>query len=107
MTMATDGTTIAIAEMRTARGGVTMAAAGMTTAPGSVTKRTRARRAVDALAGRDSGTVARLLGMKRHSIATLLDGRRLPGRTFLERSTRPTPATQAPSSSTLSRSEGG
>jgi hypothetical protein len=48
-------------------------------------ERTRARKAVAALAGSDPAAVARKLGMKRHSIAPLLDGRRLPGRTFLER----------------------
>lgn len=55
-------------------------------------ERTRARRAVAALAGSDPADVARMLGMKRHSIATLLDGRRLPGRTFLERAYRFLPA---------------
>lgn len=51
-------------------------------------ERTRARRAVAALAGSDPAEVARKLGMKRHSIVTLLDGRRLPGRIFAERTAR-------------------
>lgn len=54
-------------------------------------ERTRARRAVAALADSDPAAVARKLGMKRHSIATLLDGRRLPGRVFLERAARVLP----------------
>jgi hypothetical protein len=51
-------------------------------------ERTRARKAVAALAGSDPAEVARRLGMRRHSIAPLLEGRRLPGRIFLERSSR-------------------
>jgi hypothetical protein len=56
-------------------------------------ERTRARKAVAALAGSDPADVARLLGMKRHSIGPLLDGRRLPGRAFLEAASRLLPAT--------------
>jgi hypothetical protein len=55
-------------------------------------ERTRARKAVAALAGSDPAEVARKLGMKRHSIAPLLDGRRLPGRVFAERAARLTPS---------------
>ncbi len=51
-------------------------------------ERTRARRFVASLAGSDPAEVARKLGMRRHSIAPLLDGRRLPGRVFLERACR-------------------
>ena len=56
-------------------------------------ERTRARRAVAALADSDPAEVARRLGMKRHSVAPLLDGRRLPGRRFLERAARILPTT--------------
>ncbi|NUQ74459.1 MAG: hypothetical protein HUU21_12960 [Polyangiaceae bacterium] len=56
-------------------------------------ERTRARRAVAALAGSDPAEVARKLGMRRHTIASLLDGRRLPGRSFYERSSRLRPTT--------------
>lgn len=55
-------------------------------------ERTRARRLVALLAGSDPAAVARKLGMKRHSVAPLLDGRRLPGRTFLERASRMVPS---------------
>jgi hypothetical protein len=55
-------------------------------------ERTRARRAVAALAGSDPAEVARKLGMRRHTIAPLLDGRRLPGRVFLDRASRLLPA---------------
>ena len=55
-------------------------------------ERTRARRAVAMLAASDPAEVARRLGMRRHSIAPLLDGRRLPGRTFLERASRLLPS---------------
>jgi hypothetical protein len=55
-------------------------------------ERTQARRMVASLAGSDPAAVARKLGMKRHSIAPLLDGRRLPGRTFLDRACRLLPA---------------
>ena len=51
-------------------------------------ERTQARRIVASLAGSDPAEVARKLGMRRHTIATLLDGRRLPGRVFLERASR-------------------
>jgi len=48
-------------------------------------ERTRARRAVAALAGPDHAEVARKLGMRRHTIAASLSRRMLPGRTFAER----------------------
>lgn len=51
-------------------------------------ERTRARRAVEVLAAYDPRVVAKLLGMRTHSIAPLLDGRRLPGRAFLDAATR-------------------
>jgi hypothetical protein len=59
-------------------------------------ERTQARRMVALLAGSDPAAVARKLGMKRHSIAPLLDGRRLPGRTFAERAARLLPSSPAP-----------
>ena len=51
-------------------------------------ERTRARRAVEALQPYDRAVVAKLLGMRRHTIAAILDGRMLPGRTFAERVSR-------------------
>ena len=51
-------------------------------------ERTRARRAVAALAGSDPAEVARKLGMRCHTIAAILSRRMLPGRTFLERAAR-------------------
>lgn len=48
-------------------------------------ERTRARRAVAALAGSDPAEVARKLGMRRHTIAAILSGGMLPGRAFTER----------------------
>jgi hypothetical protein len=51
-------------------------------------ERTRARRAAAALAGHDPADVARRLGMRRHTVAAILSGRMLPGRTFAERSAR-------------------
>jgi len=53
-------------------------------------ERTRALRAMAALAMRypDAWQLARMLGMKRHSIVPLLNGQRLPGRAFLEASAR-------------------
>jgi hypothetical protein len=48
-------------------------------------ERTRARRAVDALAGSDPADVARRLGMRRHTVAAILSRRMLPGRRFAER----------------------
>lgn len=51
-------------------------------------ERTAARKLVRLFAGSDPIAVARKLGMKLHSIAPLLDGRRLPGRVFLERASR-------------------
>lgn len=51
-------------------------------------ERTRARRAVAALAGSDPAEVARRLGMRRHTIAAILSGRMLPGRAFAKRASR-------------------
>lgn len=51
-------------------------------------ERTRARRAVAALAPFDPGVVAKLLGMRRHTIAAILSGRMLPGRRFAEAAER-------------------
>ena len=51
-------------------------------------ERTIARRYVAILSTLKPLAVARLLGMKRHSIVPLLDGRRRPGRTFLDAATR-------------------
>lgn len=51
-------------------------------------ERTAARRFVAALRPYDARVVAKLLGMKTHSIASLLDGRRLPGRAFYDAATR-------------------
>jgi hypothetical protein len=48
-------------------------------------ERTRARKAVAALAGLDPARVARLLGMRRHTVAAILARRMLPGRMFAER----------------------
>jgi len=49
-------------------------------------ERTRARRAVAALAGSDPAEVARKLRMRRHTVAAILARRMLPGRTFATRS---------------------
>ena len=51
-------------------------------------ERTRARKAVATLAGSDPASVARRLGMRRHTVAAILSGRMLPGRTFAERTAR-------------------
>ncbi len=51
-------------------------------------ERTAARRGVVALAAYESSVVARLLGMRRHTIEAILSGRMLPGRTFAERVSR-------------------
>ncbi len=51
-------------------------------------ERTRARRAVDTLAGSDPAEVAIRLGMRRHTVAAILFRRMLPGRTFAERAAR-------------------
>jgi hypothetical protein len=51
-------------------------------------ERTRARKAVAALAGSDSGDVAKLLGMRKHTIAAILSRRMLPGRTFADRASK-------------------
>jgi hypothetical protein len=51
-------------------------------------ERTRARKAVAALAGSDPAKVAIRLGMRRHTIAAILTRRMLPGRTFAERTAR-------------------
>jgi hypothetical protein len=48
-------------------------------------ERTRARKAVAALAGSDPTRVAKLLGMRRHTVAAILSRRMLPARTFAER----------------------
>lgn len=48
-------------------------------------ERTRARKAVAALAGSDPAEVALRLGMRRHTVAAILSRRMLPGRTFAER----------------------
>jgi len=45
-------------------------------------ERTRARKAVAALAASDPAKVARKLGMRRHTIAAILSRRMLPGRRF-------------------------
>jgi len=45
-------------------------------------ERTRARKAVAALAGSDPAEVARKLGTRRHTIAATLAGRMRPGRRF-------------------------
>lgn len=50
--------------------------------------RTRARRAVEALRPYDVGVVARLLGMRRHTVAAILSGRMLPGPRFAEAASR-------------------
>lgn len=55
-------------------------------------ERTRARRAVVALSGRDPAAVAKLLAMRKHTIAAILRGRMLPGRVFAERVASLTPA---------------
>jgi hypothetical protein len=51
-------------------------------------ERTRARKAVAALAGSDPAEVARKLGMRRHTVAAILSRRMLPGRTFAQRAAR-------------------
>ncbi len=51
-------------------------------------ERTRARRAVEALSAYDPGVVARLLGMRRHTVAAILSRRMLPGRVFLTSAAR-------------------
>jgi hypothetical protein len=51
-------------------------------------ERTRARRAVAALAGSDPAEVARKLSMRRHTVAAILARRMLPGRTFATRHSR-------------------
>jgi hypothetical protein len=48
-------------------------------------ERTKARKAVAALAGSDPADVARKLGMRRHTIAAILSHHLLPGRRFAER----------------------
>lgn len=48
-------------------------------------ERTRARRAVEALRPYDPGVVAKLLGMRKHTIAAILSRRMLPARVFFER----------------------
>lgn len=53
-------------------------------------ERTRARRAVEALQSYDRAVVARLLGMRRHTIAAILDMRMLPQRRFIEAVSRVT-----------------
>lgn len=55
-------------------------------------ERTRARRAVAALAGSDPAKVAIRLGMRRHTVAAILSRRMLPGRTFAERAPRLLPS---------------
>lgn len=50
--------------------------------------RTRARRAVAALRPYDPSVVARLLGMRRHTVAAVLAGRMLPGPRFAEAASR-------------------
>jgi hypothetical protein len=54
-------------------------------------ERTRARRAVAAFEGRGPAEVARKLKMRRHTVAAILSGRMLPGRTFAEPTTRAVP----------------
>lgn len=53
-------------------------------------ERTRARRAVAALAGADPAEVARKLGMRRHTVTAILNGRLRPGRRFAEAVVRAT-----------------
>lgn len=48
-------------------------------------ERTRARKAVAALAGSDPAEVARRLGMRVHTVRAILSRRMLPGRAFAER----------------------
>lgn len=55
-------------------------------------ERTRARRAVDALAGLGFAEVARKLGMRRHTVAAILSRRMLPGRSFATRAARLLPS---------------
>jgi hypothetical protein len=55
-------------------------------------ERTRARRAVAALAGSDPAEVARKLRMRRHTVAAILSRRMLPGHTFAERVARLAPS---------------
>lgn len=54
-------------------------------------ERTRARKAVAALAVFDPAAVARLLGMRKHTVAAILSRRMLPGRTFAARAGRLAP----------------
>jgi len=51
-------------------------------------ERTRARRAVEALAPFNPALVASVLGMRRHTIAAILSGRMRPGRRFAEAAAR-------------------
>jgi hypothetical protein len=51
-------------------------------------ERTRARRAVAALAGSDPTEVARKLRMRRHTVAAILSGRMRPGQRFAEAASR-------------------
>ena len=51
-------------------------------------ERTRARKAVAALTGAAPTDVARLLGMRRHTVAAVRSRLMLPGRTFAERAAR-------------------
>lgn len=50
--------------------------------------RTRARRAVEALRPYDPGVVAKLLSMRRHTVALILSGRMLPGPRFAAAASR-------------------
>ena len=52
--------------------------------------RTRARRAVEALSAYDVAVVARLLSMRRHTIALILSRRMRPGPRFAAAVTRVT-----------------
>ncbi len=54
--------------------------------------RTRARRAVAALAPYDPGVVAQLLNLRRHTVAAILSGRMLPGPRFAAAAARLLPA---------------
>lgn len=51
-------------------------------------ERTAARRGAVALAAYEPSVVAKLLGMRKHTIEAILSGRMLPGRTFAERVSR-------------------
>lgn len=61
-------------------------------------ERTRARKAVAALAGFDPADVAKLLCMRRHTVAAILSRRMMPGRTFALRMSRPASSSQLPTS---------